>query len=139
MLKQDGPTLTQGLENSSALQASCLHLEDHSHIAFEDVVGGHAVKLQGCSAGCSNKTFHVAEDATFNASGRLSSGFLSLATCPKEKVRLSGINLHSWSSSLLSSRPSFVVVDQVSIDYEPPVNNAQVLAAEDGLYHKRAS
>ena len=125
----------QGLDNSSVLTAACLHLRDRSHILFEDAVGGHGVELQnsGCSAVCSNSTFHVAEDAALNASGRLSSGLLSLAACPKEKVRLSGIHLRSWSSALLSTRPSSVVVDQVSVEYEPPVNNLQVLAAKDGL------
>ena len=128
-------THAQGLDNSSVLAASCLHLRDRSHVLFEDVIGGHGVELKnsGCSALCSNSTFHVAEDAALNASGRLSSGFLSLAACPKEKVRLSGIHLRSWSSALLSTRPSSVVVDQVSVDYEPPVNNLQVLAAKDGL------
>ena len=128
-------THAQGLDNSSVLAASCLHLRDRSHVLFEDVIGGHGVELKnsGCSALCSNSTFHVAEDAALNASGRLSSGFLSLTACPKEKVRLSGIHLRSWSSALLSTRPSSVVVDQVSVDYEPPVNNLQVLAAKDGL------
>ncbi|CAL1141136.1 unnamed protein product [Cladocopium goreaui] len=125
----------QGLDNSNVLTAACLHLRDRSHILFEDAVGGHGVELQnsGCSAVCSNSTFHVAEDAALNASGRLSSGLLSLAACPKEKVRLSGIHLRSWSSALLSTRPSSVVVDQVSVEYEPPVNNLQVLAAKDGF------
>ena len=125
----------QGQENSSVLAASCLHLRDRSQVLFDGLVGGHGVELQnnGCSALCSNSTFHVAEDAALNASGRLSSGFLSLTACPKEKVRLSGIHLRSWSSALLSTRPSSVVVDQVSVDYEPPVNNLQVLAAKDGL------
>ena len=125
----------QGLDNSSVLAATCLHLRGRSHVLFGGVVGGHAVELQnsGCSAVCSNSTFHVVEDAALNASGRLSSGLLSLAACPKEKVRLSGIHLHSWSSPLLSTRLSFVVVDQVSVDYEPAVNNLQVLAAKDRL------
>ena len=125
----------QGLDNSSVLAASCLHLRDQSQILFEDALGGHGVELQnsGCSDVCSNSTFHVAEDAAFNASGRLSSGLLSLAACPKEKVRLSGIHLQSWSSALLSTRPSSVVVDQVSVEYKPPVNNLQVLAAKDGF------
>ena len=125
----------QGLGKSSVLAASCLHLRDRSQALFEGVVGGHGVELKnsGCSALCLNSTFHVAEDAALNASGRLSSGFLSLAACPKEKVRLSGIHLRSWSSALLSTRPSSVVVDQVSVDYEPPVHNLQVLAAKDGL------
>ena len=130
----DGPG--QGIANSSVLEASCLHLKDSSHILLEDVFGGHGVNLQnaGCPAVCSNKTFHVAADSTFNASGRLESGLLSIAeTCKKEKVRLSGINLHSWSSSLLSTRPSYVVVDQVSIDYKPPVNDVHVLAAQDRM------
>ena len=126
---------SQGLDNSSVLSASCLHLRDRSQVLFEDVVGGHGVELQnsGCSALCSNNTFHVAEDAALNASGRLSSGFLALATCLKEKVRLSGIHLHSWSSSLLSTRPSSVVVDQVSIAYKPPIDNLQVLTVKEGL------
>ena len=125
----------QGLDNSSVLAASCLHLRDRSHILFGGVVGGHGVELQnsGCSALCSNRTFYVEADAALNASGRLSSGFLSLAACQKEKVRLSGIHLHSWSSSLLSTRPSSVVVDQVSIAYKPPIDNLQVLGAKDGL------
>ena len=125
----------QGLGKSSVLAASCLHLRDRSQALFEGVVGGHGVELKnsGCSALCLNSTFHVAEDAALNSSGRLSSGLLSLAACPKEKVRLSGIHLRSWSSALLSTRPSSVVVDQVSVDYEPPVNNLQVLAAKDGL------
>ncbi|CAL1173608.1 unnamed protein product [Cladocopium goreaui] len=125
----------QGLDNSSVLAASCLHLRDRSQVLFDGLVGGHGVELQnnGCSALCSNSTFHVAEDAALNASGRLSSGLLSLAACPKEKVRLSGIHLRSWSSALLSTRPSSVVVDQVSVDYEPPVNNLQVLAAKDSF------
>jgi len=126
----------QGPDTSSVLFAGCFHMLDRSHMLFEDVAGGHGVELQnsGCSAHCSNSTFHVAEDAALNASGRLSSGFLSLAACPKEEeVRLSGIHLHSWSSALLSTRPSYVVVDQVSVEYKPPVNNMQVLAAKDGL------
>ncbi|CAL1156681.1 unnamed protein product [Cladocopium goreaui] len=125
----------QGQENSSVLAASCLHLRDRSQVLFDGLVGGHGVELQnnGSSALCSNSTFHVAEDAALNASGRLSSGFLSLAACPKEKVRLSGIHLRSWSSALLSTRPSSVVVDQVSVEYKPPVNNLQVLAAKDGF------
>ena len=129
----------QGRENSSVLAASCLHLRDRSRVLFEDVISGHGVELQnrGCSRSCSNSTFHVAADAVLNASGRFSSGLLSLAACPKdpkEKVRLSGIHLQS-SSSLLSTQPSVpssVVVDQVTIDYEPPVNNLQILAAKDG-------
>ena len=129
----------QGRENSSVLAASCLHLRDQSRVLFEDVISGHGVELQnsGCSRSCSNSTFHVAADAVLNASGRFSSGLLSLAACPKdpkEKVRLSGIHLQS-SSSLLSTQPSVpssVVVDQVTIDYEPPVNNLQILAAKDG-------
>ena len=125
----------QGLGKSSVLAASCLHLRDRSQVLFDGLVGGHGVELQnnGCSAVCSNSTFHVAEDAALNASGRLSSGFLSLAACPKEKVRLSGIHLRSWSSALLSTRPSSVVVDQVSVEYKPLVNNLQVLAAKDGF------
>jgi hypothetical protein len=125
----------QGLDDSSVLAASCLQLRDRSHILFGGVVGGHGVELQnsGCSALCSNRTFYVEADAALNASGRLSSGFLSLAACQKEKVRLSGIHLHSWSSSLLSTRPSSVVVDQVSIAYKPPIDNLQVLGAKDGL------
>jgi len=117
------------------LAAGCLHLHDRSQILFEDALGGHGVELQnsGCSDVCSNSTFYVEADAALNASGRLSSGFLSLASCPKEKVRLSGIHLHSWSSALLSTRPSSVVVDQVTIDYEPPIDNLRVLAAKDGL------
>ena len=119
----------QGCENSSVLAASCLHLRDQSRVLFEDVISGHGVEPQnsGCSRSCSNSTFHVAADAVLNASGRFSSGLLSLAACPKdpkEKVRLSGIHLQS-SSSLLSTQPSVpssVVVDQVTIDYEPPVN-----------------
>ena len=125
----------QGLDNSSVLTAACLHLHDRSHILFEDAVGGHGVELQnsGCSDVCSNTTFHVATDAALNASGRLSSGFLSLASCPNEKVRLSGIHLPSWSSALLSTRPNSVIIGQVTIDYEPPIDNLQVLAAKDGL------
>ena len=125
----------QGLDNSSVLAAGCLHLHDRSQVLFEDAIGGHGVELDnsGCSAVCSNNTFHVAEDAALNASGRLSSGLLSVAACEKEKVRLSGIHLHSWSSSLLSTRPSSVVIDQVTIDYEPPIDNLQVLAAKDGF------
>ena len=125
----------QGLHNSSVLAASCLRLRDRSQVLFEGVVGGHGVELQnsGCSDVCSNSTFHVAADSALNASGRLSSGLLSLAACPQEEIRLSGIHLHSWSSTLLSTRPSFVVVDQVSVDYEPAVNNLQVLAAKDAL------
>ena len=126
-------TDAQGLDNSSVLVAGCLHLRDGSHVLFESVDGGHGVELDnsGCSAVCSNSTFYVEPDAALNASGRLSSGLLSLAACPKEKVRLSGIHLRSWSSALLSTRPSSVVVDEVSVDYEPPVNNLLVLAAKD--------
>lgn len=124
----------EGRGNSSVLAASCLHLRDRSRVLFEDVVSGHGVELQnsGCSGSCSNSTFHVTADAVLNASGRFSSGLLFLAACPKEKLRLSGIHLQS-SSALLSSPPSSVVVDQVSIDYQPPVNNLQVLAAKVGL------
>ena len=127
---------SQGLDNSSVLTAAgCLHLRDRSRILFEDARGGHGVQLQnsGCSDVCSNSTFYVEADAALNASGRLSSGFLSLASCPKEKVHLSGIHLHSWSSALLSTRPSSVIISQVTIDYEPPIDNLQVLAAKDGL------
>ncbi|CAL1141939.1 unnamed protein product [Cladocopium goreaui] len=125
----------QGLDNSGVLAAGCLHLRDRSRILFEDARGGHGVQLQnsGCSDVCSNSTFYVEADAALNASGRLSSGFLSLASCPKEKVHLSGIHLHSWSSALLSTRPSSVIIGQVTIDYEPPIDNLQVLAAKDGL------
>ena len=126
---------SQGLDNSGVLAAGCLHLRDRSRILFEDARGGHGVQLQnsGCSDVCSNSTFYVEADAALNASGRLSSGFLSLASCPKEKVHLSGIHLHSWSSALLSTRPSSVIIGQVTIDYEPPIDNLQVLAAKDGL------
>ena len=122
----------EGIANSSVLEASCLHLKDSSRIHLEDVFGGHGVKLQNICRVCPN-TFHVAADSALVASGHLSSGFLSIATWPQEQVRLSGITLHSWSSSLLSSRPSYVVVDQVSIDYKPPVNNMHVVAAEERL------
>ena len=138
----------QGHGNSSVLVASCLHLRDRSRLLFEDVVSGRGVELQnsGCSSSCSNSTFHVAADAVLNASGRFSSGLLSIAACPKEKVRLSGIHLQSWSSALLSTQgtqgtqgtqPSSVVVDHVTIDYEPPIHNLQVLAAKDGDFLPR--
>eukprot|EP00435_Cladocopium_sp_Y103_P002100 s757_g1.t1 len=125
----------RGREGSRVLAASCLHVRDGSHILFEGVIGGHGLELDNsrCSSVCSNITFDVAADAALNASGRLSSGLLSLASCPKEKVRLSGIHLHSWSSALLSTRPSSVGVGQVTINYEPPIDNLQVLAAKDGL------
>ena len=75
----------QGQENSSVLAASCLHLRDRSQVLFDGLVGGHGVELQnnGSSALCSNSTFHVAEDAALNASGRLSSGFLSPCSLPE--------------------------------------------------------
>eukprot|EP00435_Cladocopium_sp_Y103_P027822 s3514_g6.t2 len=126
-----------GIENStdsSVLTANCLHIRDKPSIRFEGVTGGHVVDLQnsGCSSQCSNdKTFEVASDAAFNATGHLSGGLLSVAACENETVRLSGIDLKSWSSSLLSTRPSQVVVDGVSVEYVPPVNNLQVLAAKD--------
>ena len=126
----------QGLDNSSVLAASCLHLRDRSHILFGGVVGGHGVataKQWVLRLFAQTERSMSKQDAALNASGRLSSGFLSLAACQKEKVRLSGIHLHSWSSSLLSTRPSSVVVDQVSIAYKPPIDNLQVLGAKDGL------
>ena len=128
--------MPQGLDNSSVLACKLASTCVTSHkfcLKMPLVATGVELQNSGCSAVCSNSTFHVAEDAALNASGRLSSGLLSLAACPKEQVRLSGIHLHSWSSALLSTRPSSVVVDQVSVEYKPPVNNLQVLAAKDGF------
>ena len=125
---------TEGNESSSVLEARCLHLRPNSKFVLEGVFGGHALDLRNsdCSRHCANVTFQVAPGAAINASGSLSSGFLSLASCPSEQVRLSGIDLQSWDSSLLTTRPTSVVVDGVSIHYKPSVNNLQILAAQDG-------
>eukprot|EP00438_Fugacium_kawagutii_P036115 Skav236834 [mRNA] locus=scaffold1027:36321:42227:+ [translate_table: standard] len=128
----------EGPKNSSVLAASCIQLRERSNIMFKDVIGGHGMDLRntGCKGGgfC-HSTFQVASDATVNASGRLTSGLLSVAACVSEKIRLAGIHLQDWSSPLLSTSgarpPGHVVVDQVRIDYDSPVNNLPVLAVKD--------
>ncbi|CAK9008684.1 Putative outer membrane protein PmpB [Durusdinium trenchii] len=122
----------KGDRNSSALVASCLQLHSDSNFVLEGIIGGHGVDLQnnGCSSLCTNMTFQVATGAALHATGGLSSGLLSVKTCSSEVVRLSGIHLQSWNSSLLTTRPSYVVVDNVSIHFEP-VDKLQILAAQD--------
>ena len=125
----------KGDESSSILVARCLQLHPNSNLVLKDINGGHGVDLQnsGCSPLCSNTTFQVADGAALNATGRLSSGLLSVEACPHEEVRLSGIHLHSWNSSLLTTRPSYVVINDVDIHYQPPVDNLQILDAEEGF------
>eukprot|EP00438_Fugacium_kawagutii_P036119 Skav236838 [mRNA] locus=scaffold1027:112086:122184:+ [translate_table: standard] len=127
-----------GPENSSVLAAGCVQLRERSNIVFEDVIGGHGMDLRntGCKeGGFCRSTFQVASDATVNASGRLTSGLLYVAACVSEKIRLAGIHLQNWSSPLLPTSgvraPGHVVIDQVRIDYEPPVNNLPVLDVKD--------
>ncbi|CAK9110651.1 Putative outer membrane protein PmpB [Durusdinium trenchii] len=119
----------EGDANSAVLVASCLQLHPDSNLVLIDINGGHGLDLQnaGCSPLCANTTFQVADGAALNATGRLSSGLLSVKACPHEEVRLSGIHLRSWNSSLLTTRPSYVVVDNVNIHYQPPVDNLQIL------------
>ena len=123
----------EGDGNSSVLAASCLQLHPSSTLALEGIIGGHGLDLQngGCSSLCRNTTFQVTDGAALNAMGRLSSGLLSVEACPSEEVRLSSIHLQSWNSSLLTTRPSYVVIDHVDIHYRPPVDNLQILAAQD--------
>ncbi|CAK9110650.1 Probable outer membrane protein PmpB (Polymorphic membrane protein B) [Durusdinium trenchii] len=125
----------EGDGNSSVLAASCLQLHPSSTLALEGVIGGHGLDLQngGCSSLCRNTTFQVTDGAALNAMGRLSSGLLSVEACPSEEVRLSSIHLGSWNSSLLTTRPSYVVIDNVDIHYRPPVDNLQILAAQENF------
>ncbi|CAK9017602.1 unnamed protein product [Durusdinium trenchii] len=125
----------KGDGNSAVLVASCLQLHPESNVVLDGIIGGHGLDLQNsCSfSPCTNTTFQVADSAALSASGRLSSGLLSAKVCPHEEVRLSGIHLCSWNSSLLTTRPTSVVVDDVSIHYQPPVNNLQILAAQDSF------
>ena len=119
--------------NSAVLTADCLHIHPGSAFLMENVKGGHAVKLQnsGCSSECSNRTLQMETGAALNTTGHLSLGLLSVAACPNETVRLSGIHLRSWSSPLLSPQPNHVVIDDVSIHYEPPLKNLPILTAKD--------
>ena len=128
----------EGAANSAVLVASCLQLHPDSNLVLEGIVGGHGFDLQNsaCSPLCSNTTFQVADGAALNATGRLGSGLLSVEACPHEEVRLSGIHLHSWNSSLLTTRPRYVVVDNVNIHYLPPVDHLQVLAAQDRVWFR---
>ena len=128
----------EGDANSAVLAASCLQLHPESSLFLEGIIGRHGLYLQNsCSSSlCSNTTFHVAEGAALDATGRLSSGLLSVNACPHEEVRLSGIHLRSWNSSLLTTRPRYVVVDNVNIHYLPPVDHLQVLAAQDRVWFR---
>ncbi|CAE7594077.1 pmpB [Symbiodinium natans] len=122
---------------SSILAAGCMQLSPAAALLMEAVTGGHGLDLQNadCSI-CANQTLEVADGAFLNASGELSSlssGFLSMATCLHERVRLSGIHLQSWSSPLLSTRADHVTVEDVHIDYAPPLREVLVLATEVGF------
>eukprot|EP00434_Breviolum_minutum_P000023 symbB.v1.2.000020.t1/scaffold5.1/size591573/20 len=122
-------------ENSSVLAASCLQLDPQAAVLLEEVAGGHGLHLDNdaCSSDCSNGTFQVDSVAALNASGRLSFGLLFMQTCGSETVRLAGIHLDSWSGPLLSTSPSRVVIDHVTIDYKPPFSNLEIVAAKDDL------
>lgn len=125
----------EGNDSSAVLVADCLHIHPGSAFLMENVKGGHAVKLQnsGCSSECSNRTLQMETGAALNTTGHcpLSLGLLSVAACPNETVHLSGIHLRSWSSPLLSPQPNHVVIDDVSIHYEPPLKNLPILTAKD--------
>lgn len=123
-------------ENFSVLAASCLQLDPQAAVLLEDVAGGHGLHLDNdaCSSDCSNGTFQVDSGAALNASGRLSLGLLFMQTCQSETVRLAGIHLDSWSGPLLSTSPSRVVIDDVTIDYEPPFSNLEIVAAKERVF-----
>jgi len=125
-------------KNSSVLAASCLQLDPQAAVLLEDVAGGHGLHLDNdaCSSDCSNGTFQVDSGAALNASGRLSLGLglLFMQTCQSETGRLSGIHLHSWSGPLLSTSPSRVVIDDVTIDYKPPFINLEIVAAKECVF-----
>ena len=123
-------------ENSSVLAASCLQLDPQAAVLLEEVAGGHGLHLDNdaCSSDCSNGTFQVDSVAALNASGRLSFGLLFMQTCGSETVRLAGIHLDSWSGPLLSTSPSRVVIDHVTIDYKPPFSNLEIVAAKERAF-----
>ena len=112
--------------NSAVLTADCLHIHPGSAFLMDNVKGGHAVMLQNndCSSDgeCSKRTLQVKSGGALNATGHLSLAFLSVAACPNETVHLSGI---SWSSHspLLRHQRQPVEIDDVSIHYQPPLQN----------------
>ncbi|CAK9029176.1 unnamed protein product [Durusdinium trenchii] len=125
-----------GDEYSAVLVANCLQLGPKSAFLMEDVNGGHGLDLRNVGCVCTAGTLQVASDATLQASGDLSSSFMKVAACPSETVYLSGIHLQSWSSALWSSGgspPSHVVVENVSVDFEPQLDNVQLLEVEEGF------
>ncbi|CAE7288505.1 pmpB, partial [Symbiodinium sp. CCMP2456] len=124
-----------GGDLSSVVAAGCLQLSPGATVLLQDVVGGHGFGLENadCPADCANRTFEIAAGASLKASGHLSSGFLSMNTCPLEVVHLSDIHLQSWSSPLLSTPVHQVVVRDVSISYAPPLHDVLVLATTDSF------
>ena len=124
-----------GGDLSSVVAARCLQLSPGATVLLEDVVGGHGLDLRNaaCPSDCANRTFEVSAEASIMASGHLSSGFLSMETCPFEVVHLSQIHLQSWSSPLLSTQVHQVVVRDVSISYAPPLHDVLVLATTESF------
>ncbi|CAK8992179.1 unnamed protein product [Durusdinium trenchii] len=125
-----------GDEYSAVLVANCLQLGPKSAFLMEDVNGGHGLDLRNGGCVCTAGTLQVASDAALQASGALSSSFMKVAACPSETVYLSGIHLQSWSTALWSSGgppPSHVVVENVSVDFEPQLDNVQLLEVQESF------
>ncbi|CAK9029574.1 Probable outer membrane protein pmp20 (Polymorphic membrane protein 20), partial [Durusdinium trenchii] len=127
----------EGSDSFAVLTAGCLHILSRSTFLMENVKGSHAVELQNSGCKCSDITLQVERGAALDTTGHcpLSLGLLSVQACDREeKVHLFGIHLQSWSGRLLTLRSSVktkhVVIDDVSIHYQPPLNTTLISTPE---------